>query len=176
MKTTLEIKGAKIIKGLPKNLETNANSGRLLKGGKYHVIGYVEMPAAGVITKAWNGVAVKRLDTGAQMVVGVNTLLGQSVVYVGRKDETGAHPTHSLTASEKGYKVFNIADHCFTSVNDFKATDTEDNGTVFEVLDIEDLPTNAKFRPGDTVIDDTNRAEFTELKEKQFYKLSIVKD
>ncbi len=164
MKTTLKVEGATRVSGVPSKLAANASaSGRLIKGEKYRVIGYCNMPKTTTIPDGWTGVAIERLSTGTHSVVGVNTLLGKSIVYVG-KDTIGA--------SEKGYKVYEVAGNCFTTVNDFQSTDEDDNNTIFAINDLKLLPSNEVIRPKDAAHDD----KYLKTKEKQFYLCGISKE
>lgn len=169
MKTTVKNADLKAITGVPKEL--NSNSGRLLQGKEYRIIGYFQVPATKDTTgketfKAWNGVLVERLDTGAQLVLGVNTLLGQSVVFVGKDVQK---------ASEKGFTTFTVQSNCFTSPADFQCqANGDDNGTIFRVKATEDLPTNITFKPATVEITPENLDIYKATRSKQFYQNEIV--
>lgn len=170
MKTEIKLAGVTAIAGVPKNLQSA--SGRLVLNKDYKVLRFVKVPAqkdkTGKTTfREWNGVLIERLDTGTQLVVGTNTLLGQSICFVGVGTEG---------ASAKGYKQSAVLDNCFTSPNDFSSrADDTDNGTVFKVAEIVQLPVNKEFL-GDTEITAENLAKFTETKDKDFYRMEIVKE
>ena len=171
MKTAIKLEGVTAIAGVPKNLQSA--SGRLVLGKDYKVLRFVKVPAqkdkkTGKVTfREWNGVLIERLDTGTQLVVGTNTLLGQSIVFVGVGTEG---------ASAKGYKTYSVEGNCFTSPNDFSSkADDSDNGTVFRVEAIEQLPVNKEFL-GDIEITDENLQKFTETKDKDFYRMEIIKE
>lgn len=165
-----EIKDTTLIAvaGVPVKLST---SGRLQKGEKYKIIGFYTVPAKkdaqnNVTFAAWDGVLIEKLSTGAQIMIGTNTLLGNSVIFVGIGEEG---------ASAKGFKVLTVAKNCFTSPADFAhKANGDDNGTVFEVIDIENLMVNENFKPSNVEISDTNREFYTKLKAKQFYHCKVV--
>lgn len=171
MKREIKIQGVTAVSGVPKKL-SSTSGGRLMKGEKYYVIGYVTVPATkdvkGKVTfNSWDGVLIERVATGSQIVVGVNTLLGQSIVFVGKQEG----------ASAKGYKTFTVRQNCFNSVNDFAAkNDKEDNGTIFIVSDYQELPVNAEFKPIEITLEsnDTDIERYAATKEKQFYINSLV--
>ena len=170
MKTEIKLAGVTAIAGVPKNLQ--ATSGRLVLNKDYKVLRFVKVPAqkdkAGKTTfREWNGVLIERLDTGTQLVIGTNTLLGQSICFVGVGTEG---------ASAKGYKNYSVEGNCFTSPNDFSSkADDSDNGTVFKVEEIVQLPVNREFL-GDTEITSDNLQKFTATKDKDFYRMEIVKE
>ena len=171
MKSEIKIEGLTAIAGVPENL--SANSGRLQKGDKYKIIGFYKVPdkkdKTGKVTfKSWNGVLIERLDTGAQIVAGTNTLLGQSIIFVG-KDADGA--------SAKGFKTLSIDGNCFTSPADFAhQANGDDNGTIFVVKDTKILSVNENYKPADIEIDGENKEFYIKLKDKQFYICEIVKE
>ena len=168
MKTEIKDTTLVAVAGVPAKLST---SGRLQKGEKYRIIGFYTVPAKkdaqnNVTFAAWDGVLIEKLSTGAQIMVGTNTLLGTSVIFVG----VGAEG-----ASAKGYKVLNISKNCFTSPADFAhKANGDDNGTIFEVSDIENLMVNENFKPANIEISDTNKEFYTKSKAKQFYQCKIV--
>lgn len=171
MKSEIKIEGLTAIAGVPENL--SANSGRLQKGDKYKIIGFYKVPdkkdKAGKVTfKSWNGVLIERLGTGAQMVAGTNTLLGQSIIFVGTGEEG---------ASAKGYKTLSIEGNCFTSPADFShQANGDDNGTIFVVKDTRVLSVNENYKPADVEVNKENLPFYTKLKDKQFYVCEIVKE
>lgn len=158
------------VDGVPTKLST---SGRLQKGEKYRIIGFYTVPAKkdeknNITFAAWDGVLIEKLSTGAQIMTGTNTLLGTSVIFVG---------VGSDGASAKGYKVLTVSKNCFTSPADFAhKANGDDNGTIFEISDIENLMVNENFKPSNIEISDTNFEFYTKLKAKQFYQCKIVKE
>lgn len=169
MKSELKVQGATLVKGVPAKIaEGGSSSGRLIKAEKYRVIGYADVAGTKEIPNGWSGVAVERLSTGTHVVVGVNTLLGKSIVFVGKG---------TAGASEKGYKVYEVTGNCFTSVNDFQATEDEDNNTVFVVSETPKMKANVKIKPASLVeVPAEQLAEYTATKDKQFYVCTIAKE
>lgn len=168
MKTTLNIKDATLVVGVPQQLAENASaSGRLIKGEAYRIIGYAKMAGSATILQGWTGVAIERIATGTQLVVGVNTLLGKSIVFVG----VGA-----AGASTKGYKIMEVSGNCFTSVNDFQApSEDEDNNTIFVVKDTPSLKANVNIKPSGYEPVESDGDTYVKTKDKQFYVCQISK-
>ena len=154
MKTTLNIKGATLVAGVPDKINTNA-SGRLTVNEKYRILGYANVKGSGAIPD-WTGVAIEKLSTGGQIVIGVNTMLGTSIVL--QKDGT--------------YKVSRIEGHPFSSPTEFAAKTNEDNNTIFIVSQVQPMDVNETVKPKGVDVEE----KYLKLKSKDFYRMEIVKE
>lgn len=154
MKTTLNIKGATLVAGVPDKINTNA-SGRLTDGEKYRILGYANVKGSGSIPD-WTGVAIEKLSTGGQIVVGINTMLGTSIVL--QEDGT--------------YKVSRLDGHPFSSPTEFAAKTDRDNGTIFSVVGIAPMDVNEIVKPKSADVEE----KYLKLKSKDFYRMAIEKE
>lgn len=153
MKTTLNIKGATLVAGVPEKINTNA-SGRLTINERYRILGYANVKGSGAIPD-WVGVALEKVSTGGQIVVGVNTMLGTSIVL----------------QSDGSYKISRIEGHPFSSPTEFASKLNEDNNTIFVVSQIYPMEVNEIVKPKSVDVEE----KYLKLKSKDFYQMEIVK-
>lgn len=174
MKTT-KISGAELVNGIPQELLDKAgNAGSLLKNKVYRIIGIAKIKPTKAITESWHGVGLERMDTGAKFFVGINTMLGQSILAM--YDEELKHGRYQRNVVAE--------DHPFAAVSDFAASEDEDNNTLFKVTAIAPMTVNAEYVPGtnkkkveaitDKTKDSPENVKILATKSKNFYKMEIV--
>ena len=174
MKTTT-IAGAEILDEIPQDLlDKSGNSGSLLNDKIYRIIGIAKVKPTKTIKNEWYGIALERMDTSSKLVVGVNTMLGQSIVAMFDK------------AAKKGRYQRNVVseDHPFTALSDFTASTDSDNNTLFKVTGIVPLTVNAEYVQGtnkakveaitEATKDKPENVKILATKSKNFYKMEIV--